>query len=352
LLKTNVKLTEWYYERMMEGLSVIIPAYNAANWLEHTTKHLEVAIRTSGIKKAEIIIINDGSSDDTSIAAKNIKTSISIVVKDQKNAGRYMARKAGIKLAKYSFILLLDARVFIHKNSLGFVLKQIEKHPDRIIWNGHVYVDKKGNIIAKFGDAITYIGWRRYFSNPKTCSYGIEDFDHYPKGAGCFLVPKKLLVEAMSTFEEQTYDIKNSSDDTHLIRLLAAENRINLSPNFSCTYHARTKLRQFIQHSFNRGKFFVDGFFRPGNRFYVPLIFFLILSLALVITFLLLSTTRLPILVGLFAVWILELLGAIIFRVEPKDAFSLFLLTPIFTAAYGLGIWSAVLKKILSLLSS
>jgi hypothetical protein len=228
---------------------------------------------------------------------------------------------------------------------LDFVAKQIKRHPERTIWNGHVYINKKGNIIARFGDAITYIGWRRYFSNPKTCAYGLEDFDHYPKGAGCFLTPKKLLVEAMNIFEKQTYDIKNSSDDTHLIRILAAENRINLSPNFSCTYHARTNLYQFVKHSFNRGKFFVDGFFRTGNRFYIPLLFFLFVSLALALLFILFSLTRIPIIIALVVIWIAELLTAFSLGVEFKDAFSLFALTPIFTGAYGLGIWTAILKS-------
>jgi glycosyltransferase involved in cell wall biosynthesis len=46
-------------------LSIVIPAYNAAAWLERATQHVEAAVKRAGIKHAEIVIVNDGSSDDT-----------------------------------------------------------------------------------------------------------------------------------------------------------------------------------------------------------------------------------------------------------------------------------------------
>ncbi len=61
--------------------------------------------------------------------------------------------------------------------------------PPKEVWNGHVIVEKKGNIIARFGDAITFIGWRRYLAHPRDCSYGLKDFDHYPKGTTMLLCP-------------------------------------------------------------------------------------------------------------------------------------------------------------------
>lgn len=331
---------------MITEVSIIIPCYNGASWLKPTTEHIEAALRVADIKRAEVIIVNDGSQDNTSEVAHSLKSEIPIYLIDQNNSGRFLARKTGVLRAKYERILFIDTRVFLNPDSLKFIVKQQKKHPERQVWNGHVYVAKKGNIIARFGDAITFIGWRKYFSQPRTCSFGLDDFDYYPKGTGCFLVPKQLLLEAMHEFEKQTFDIKSSSDDTHLIRLIAAQERIYLSPSFSCTYHARTNIRQFVKHSYNRGKFFVDGFLRPGNRFYYPLIGFLIMCIVAAI-----SVIIMPKLVIVFfelglVAWILELIVALGLGVVVKDALSLFVLSPVFAVFYGAGIWRAYVKKL------
>ncbi len=336
---------------MADDLSVVIPAYNAAPWLEPTVGHIEVALREAGVapQDADLIIVNDGSTDETSGAARALTCAYPVIVVDQPNSGRFLARKAGVLASGKDNVLFIDSRVFLHPSSLAFVRQQQAEDPSKVIWNGHVIVEKKGNVIARFGDAITFIGWRRYFAHPRTCSYGPEDFDHYPKGTGCFFTPRSALIQAMQEFEQQTHDIRSSSDDTHLIRIIARDHRINLSPGFACTYHARTRFSQFIQHSNHRGRFFVDGFLRPGNRFFVPLIFFLIISaLLLVGAVAAIIFYPLALLVALgagVAVWLLELVVALALGVGVKDAASLFALTPLFATFYGIGIWQAVVRR-------
>jgi len=333
---------------MAEGISVVIPVYNAATWQEPTVERISTALHQAGLrrKEAEIILVNDGSTDDSLAAARALQSEYPIMVVDQENKGRFLARKAGLLVARKKFILFIDSRVYIHEKSLQFVREQLKKDASKVIWNGHVIVDKKGNIIARFGDAITFLGWRRYFKNPHTCSYGLKDFDHYPKGTTLFFAPRQLLLDAVATFERQTYNIKNSSDDTHLIRLLACDHQINLSPQFSCTYHARTKLSQFFRHSYHRGCVFVDGFLRPGNRFFLPLIVFLAGSVTGIVAYGLVPALRMPIIIGLALAWFAELVGALLLGVGIKDALSLFVLSPLFALAYGFGIWRATVKTI------
>jgi glycosyltransferase involved in cell wall biosynthesis len=326
------------------GLSVIIPVYNAAAWLGPTVEHLSVALQEAGLSgnEAEIVLVNDGSTDNSLQVARALSSPYPIVILDQPNGGRFMARKAGLLASGKENVLFIDSRVFIHPQSLKYVAQQQVSDPSKEVWNSHVIVEKKGNIIARFGDAITFIGWRRYFAHPRDCSYGLKDFDHYPKGTTCFFVPKTVFMNAVEEFEKQSYDAKHANDDTRLIRTIARDHRIYLSPSFSCTYHARTKLSQFLSHSYHRGQVFVDGFLRPGNRFFIPLILFLIGSIAAVAAFALFPVVRIPVLAGLVALWLLELVVAVLLGVPKKDAFSLFALTPVFALAYGLGIWRAV----------
>jgi glycosyltransferase involved in cell wall biosynthesis len=332
--------------RVTDGISIIIPAYNARDWIEPTVHKIIRALRIAKLDKAEIIIIDDGSVDDTAEIARLIKSAIPVHVYKQANKGRFLARKEGVRRAKYSTVFFVDTRVWINEDSLEYVINQQKKHPGRLVWNGNVEVYKKGNIIARFGDAVTRIGWRRYHKKPRLISYTINDFDHYPKGTGVFIVPKKLLIEAIEWFESQTQDIRFSSDDTLLIRYIAERERIWISPGFTSTYFARTTLLGFIKHTYHRGMFFVDGFLRPGTRFYYSLIVFLMLSLVALMLIVFVPTTLPCILYSFGIAWVLELFVALALKLGTKDSAALFLLSPIFALFYGLGIWRAVIRRI------
>lgn len=327
--------------KLSVSLSVVMPAYNASAWLGLTIPKLENAIKKSGIKKAEIIVVNDGSTDDTAEVAQSLKTTFPLRLVSQKNGGRFLARDTGVKKAKYDYVLFIDTRIFIGENALLHIMQNIGG--DKLVWTSHVIIDKKSNIYARFWEAITFISWRKYFADPRDCSYGIKDFDYYPKGTTCFFVPKAIIKEANDWFKTQTKNAKASNDDTLLIRRIAEENQINLSPKFYCTYHARTSLKQYSKHVYHRGKVFVDGFLRrDGNRFFWPLVIFLILSFITPIFLIVFPEYLVVAIVFGLITWLLEFLFAIILGVPLKDAGSLFMLSPLFLILYGGGIWKAV----------
>lgn len=325
------------------SLSVVIPAYNAAQWLPVSIPKTVQAIKNAGIKRAEIIIVDDGSSDDTASVGRSLKLDYPVKVVSQKNGGRFLARCTGVDHARYEYVLFIDTRIFIGENALKHVVSHLDAKKDTLVWTSHVIIDKKGNPYARFWEALTFISWRKYFANPRDCSYGIKDFDHYPKGTTCFFVPKAIIKEANDWFKTNTRNQKASNDDTLLIRRIAGKHRINLSPKFFCTYHARTNLKQYSKHVYHRGKVFVDGFLRrDGNRFFWPLVGFLALSVAVPV-FLIIYPHYIGFALGLLgAAWVLELLTALLLKVPGKDALSLFILSPLFAVLYGAGIWTAV----------
>ena len=51
------------------GLSVVIPAFNAQDWIEPTVARVRGAFERAGIDRVEIIVVDDGSSDATLAAA-------------------------------------------------------------------------------------------------------------------------------------------------------------------------------------------------------------------------------------------------------------------------------------------
>jgi glycosyltransferase involved in cell wall biosynthesis len=82
-------------------VSIVIPCYNQARFL-HTA--IESA-RRQGYRPLETIVVDDGSTDDTSLTAEHLGA---LVIR-QPNHGVGAARNAGLRAARGDFVLFLDA---------------------------------------------------------------------------------------------------------------------------------------------------------------------------------------------------------------------------------------------------
>ena len=106
--KLPIKLISTYPELKINNkqplVSVIIPIYNYGNQFEKTLQ----SVFESSYKNLEIIIVNDGSTDEyISLKLKSIDHS-NIRIINQTNFGPSSARNNGIKMSKGDFILPLD----------------------------------------------------------------------------------------------------------------------------------------------------------------------------------------------------------------------------------------------------
>lgn len=84
--------------------SIIMPLYNKQDYIKKTI----TTVLNQTFQNFEIIVVNDGSKDNSIEIVKEIKdTRIRIV--EQKNQGVSVARNNGIKVAEAEFIVFLDA---------------------------------------------------------------------------------------------------------------------------------------------------------------------------------------------------------------------------------------------------
>ena len=104
--------------------SIIIPIYNAAKYIERCLE--SVFGQNIEHNKFEIIVINDGSTDNgEKIAAEYSKGRNNIRIFTQENKGLGGARNTGIDNAIGEYIIFLDADDYLEENSLSLFSKKI-----------------------------------------------------------------------------------------------------------------------------------------------------------------------------------------------------------------------------------
>jgi hypothetical protein len=122
------------------------------------------------------------------------------------------------------------------------------------------------------------VAWRSYFDHPRTVAFGIEEFDRFPKGSGCLVAPRELVVAAFDPVPGRYTDARYANDDTPMLRQLAARHGIHVLHEFAFDYTPRATLRTFLKHSFHRGMVFLDGHGRRESRFFPAIVAFYPLS--------------------------------------------------------------------------
>lgn len=109
-------------------VSIIIPAYNAEKVI---LRCLNSCIRQS-YRNIEIIVVDDGSIDNTIDQCKQIKDSrLKIILKQ--NAGVSEARNTGIEAAKGEYIFFLDADDYLEKNCCATMVSAMSKEVDLVV---------------------------------------------------------------------------------------------------------------------------------------------------------------------------------------------------------------------------
>lgn len=87
-------------------LSVVIPALNEQETVASTVTRVTEALRTAGIDPFEVIVIDDGSSDQTGELARQAGAT---VIRHPHNVGYGRSLKDGIQAARYPAIAITDA---------------------------------------------------------------------------------------------------------------------------------------------------------------------------------------------------------------------------------------------------
>lgn len=148
-------------------ISIIVPTFQRAFIIKQTLIYL--LKQDYSAQKYEIIVVDDGSGDNTSRTVEELQSENSnLKYAYQKNSGAAAARNLGAKTAKYELLLFIDDDILLEADSLEKISDFHRKYQDSILSGSWVYSEDVLQSLNK-----TPFG-RFKIENDYTCMGGID----------------------------------------------------------------------------------------------------------------------------------------------------------------------------------
>ena len=132
-------------------VSIVLPAYNEEKVIKKT---LDALASLAYIPK-EIICVNDGSTDNTLRIAQESATDKTIKVLSKSNGGKWSALNRGIKAAKGTIIICIDADTILDQNAIEPLIPHFDD-PKVAAVAGNIKVGNRKKLLTKL-QALEYI---------------------------------------------------------------------------------------------------------------------------------------------------------------------------------------------------
>lgn len=128
-------------------ISVIIPAFNCEKSIKRTVD----SIISSGLTNYELVIVNDGSTDDTAFVCNSLCSQYSFIKYfEQGNSGVSAARNRGISIATGEYIMFFDADDTAEENTFSECIDIIQSEkPDILIFGMSFDYYKTGKLYRR-----------------------------------------------------------------------------------------------------------------------------------------------------------------------------------------------------------
>lgn len=220
-------------------VSIIIPAYNAATYIDQT---IHSAIDQK-YKNIEIIVVDDGSQDNTYELAKRYEA-INFKVIRQKNSGPCAARNNGFKISQGEYIQWLDADDLLDTDKIELQIKSSEGGGDsKVLLSGsmamfyfrHKNAQFYSNTLWRTLDPIDWIITK------------YNDNVYIPVHA--WLTSRKLT-ELAGPWDDRLW--RTDGDGEYFCRVVSASDKVKFVSDSKCYY------RQAISNSLSSTRVFPE----------------------------------------------------------------------------------------------
>jgi glycosyltransferase involved in cell wall biosynthesis len=230
-------------------LSIIIPAYKVADFIEKCIRSLED--QDVPQTQYEIIVTNDGSPDNSRLIVEKLQLEFSnIHLINQENQGVSVARNNAMAIAKGRYVMVIDPDDYVVPQVLKSILDRAESEDLDVLVLGFEIFDPGGKSVWKTDyrqqEPQVYSGVNGYFASR---GYEIRDPDRswailyrtellreyqlqYPKGVpfledGCFLAKVFSVAESVGFVDRIFYQRTTSVGSATVSGVFYSDKAIN-----------------------------------------------------------------------------------------------------------------------------
>lgn len=203
-------------------VSILIPAYNSEKWIKATIQSAHAQTWSN----KEIIIVNDGSTDNTFQVAKEFESK-TVKVISQKNSGASVARNRALSESQGDFIQWLDADDILAPDKIEIQLSNSDLNPQTSVlhssaWGFFYFRVKKARFVpSPLWQDLSPLNW--------LVNHMGEGYYMYP---AAWLVSRNLTELAGPWDERLSYN----DDGEYFCRVVASSEMVKFSPK-ALSYH-------------------------------------------------------------------------------------------------------------------
>lgn len=198
-------------------VSVIVPAYNAAETLPYCLQ----AIRDNSFPDAEIIVVDDGSSDSTSHLAEKYGATVIHTGSRQGPAG---ARNQGVEHARGEILMFVDADVVIPESAIAKVVNRFENDPElAALFGSYDESPSETNFLSQYRNLL------HHYVHQNSSENAISFW------AGCGAIRRSIFIE-VGGFDKQKFSRASVEDIELGLRVCERGFRIRLEKSLQAKH--------------------------------------------------------------------------------------------------------------------
>ena len=128
-------------------VSVVIPVWNGERYLKQAIE----SILAQDFPHFELIIVDDGSTDNSARIAASFAHDCRVSILKQENAGVVAARNSGLRVAQAEFVAFLDADDIAKPNRLTKQIAYLQENPNVAVLGSHItyFNESKGEFYTQ-----------------------------------------------------------------------------------------------------------------------------------------------------------------------------------------------------------
>jgi glycosyltransferase involved in cell wall biosynthesis len=232
---------------ILSKVSVVVPIYNAGKTLDKCI----TSIRKQTLGDIEIVLVNDGSTDNSlDICNKYSKKDKRIVLINKKNEGCIVSRRKGVKASSSEYVMFVDADDWIDKNTVEILYYEaVQNHLDITVCNMYKVIGNKSFVKQK-NDSVYFKEDKIYTREEIKDKLVVAYLHGHPFPANLFakLYKRNLLISS-GKYLERIYFL--GEDLYYNLEMLLKANKVKVIDKPLYYYRAGGNTSKYMSYMFD-----------------------------------------------------------------------------------------------------